>query len=156
MISCIAGSLFAILSYLLLIEVTRAVHFSIFVSPGPLLLGSPTRTFEFEVLINNFTNESLHLAVFRNRSGGLLYYVNLYWSDPVSSSQPVQRELKNRWNYIKLVDSRMTKNYAIRLSNVTAKDAGLYLCSVGPELLLDGAEPKTSKVWLFMNGILIF
>ena len=158
MISCFAGTLCAILSYLLLIDVIRGVTVTRRPSPGPFYLEWPTKTFEFEVIIQDFSNASLFLDVFMELRGVPVFCLRLNWSNPVSTIEPSIWKANSRWASMKSTDNEKEKSYMIRLSNVTADDAGKYNYTVGAGKYLVVSQKQTSNTsefWLNIKCILI-
>ena len=89
-------------------------------------------------------------------SNNHLTYLNLRWSNPRTTLKPEELQVENRWNYIKRDDNKKFKLYLIRLSNVTAEDAGEYLCHIRLGEIVDRNPGKTIEIRLRMKCILIF
>ena len=147
-----SGTLFAILSYLLLIDVTLALTVTCGPSTRPFRLHLPTTTFEFEVIILEFIEGILDLKVFRDMSHSLQLSLALYWPS-TSNSAKASYNQGDRWAYINSIDNNKEKRYLLRVSDATAEDAGRYVCEA--KEFDNPAGEMISEVWLRTQGILL-
>ena len=127
MVRCFAGTLFAIVSFMLSLDAGRALILKT-VSPPPFFLESPTNTCEFAVIIEEFTNKQLYLDIYYNNTEMVSSHIlNLNWSAHVSTSSKIDVWTgRSRWYTIQIADNETIKSYLIRIMNVTVEDAGLY------------------------------
>ena len=152
MIACSAGSIFAIIDFFLVIDLSRPLTLNVTYKKTPIFL-DPEATFNFEVEIQDFNDKDLHIMIFSQYK-----HVIIKWVNPVASNMIglTIRDSNANWDIQNVQNDKNAKRFAIKITPLDHSDAGnLTVVANQVKSNQEGMDTKSEKIELQIAGAII-